>query len=348
MVIMQPNQQVPTTPPPYTPENSDYPPSQVSNVPEFLHLDPVQINKPKKSNKKLFILFVFCVTLCGIAAAGYWFYEQSKPDTLFYAAVSNAMSTKVAKREIKDEASTASGPLLATIESDFSDNKNAKSHIQYSYEPPKTPSGNTKNNISMKGEIVSKDDKSFQGRILNLSQNKLAGVSINRWYEVEMSNYKGNAIFDTFHLQKELKLLAPGLPFGNLSPDERGAVVDYMKASQIFKITHVQETSYENTPVKVMTLEAKSGDVAGFTKKMNEVFKMSLPGTSLPTDTVGSLKVWIDATSSRFIKVTSVPDSDKDNLAFHDETAISYPSSSTLPDVSAEKFAFLPPSRQLR
>lgn len=331
---MQPNQQ-------NSSEQNQYASGSLAgnpNVPEFLHLDPVTIQEPKPSRKKLFavIIGIFAI-LFAVGALAYWILMQNKPETLFYKAVANSMAAEIVKQEIKSNETSSKGSFAATATADFSNRDSIKSVMSYAYDPPKqTDSGSTKN-ISLEGAIAEKDNQGFYGRLTAVSRNPVSKLAVGQWYFVPLEDYKGASILDTFHLRESMHTLALGIPIGNFAADKSDKILQYMKEKNIYTVADAQDGTLNGVSVKVMTIDAADVAVSALMKQIADVLQIKLTGTVTTKNKVVSMKVWIDKDSGRFMKVQANNNPEKTDMAIYDEKTITYPGALDLPDVSRAK-----------
>lgn len=226
-----------------------------TNVPDYLHLDPVEIEQPKKSKKKLTALFVILSLLISLVICVWygWNWIASTSERNFYQALSNIMSLKYVERKYVLKINNSISTLNATDMLDCSSQTICKRQIEYT-NTINSPPQNQAIATSIGGNIVVSED-GYYTRITS-SSPPISGLPVlNQWYKLSSQPVGSVASLLSFQAL---------LPTGNYSNEQITKIINIMQTNHIFTLDGSSEAVIDGD--KTTKYQIKSD-----TKKLNQL-----------------------------------------------------------------------------
>lgn len=299
---MQPNQQYPpqNTPPV---QGDGYVSPSGSNVPEFLHLDPIPDPRQQKTKKRpLVIVCIIAATLLllGVAVA-VWYWNQGAYERRFYEVLDNMLKTSYISREYNVKVNDSES-VLASSATDYSNVSSPKTRIEYTAHPRGLSVGG-ESNPALSGEIVAIND-SFVARLSQAPKSLLPkGAELNKWYTIKNPTVNTKtvtaAVFDFLKLRRLFNTIYGLVPIANISKEQRAEIIDFMKLHKVYTI----DAATGDSGTTMYTISINSKAFSMLNDKIAEVLK--IPAADLiyqPADY--ALHILVDDNSASIKEIT--------------------------------------------
>jgi|GEM_PF-3445392 len=303
---MQPNQQYPPQNTPPVQGNSYVSPSG-SNVPEFLHLDPIAEPSAPKPKKKLLI---FLLAIIVVAMAGVLLYMYLRPGASqiaspdserFYAALEKLMQVDYVHREYDIDKKNPQRSLSITADSDLSNPALPKSILKFTANMGDDGSGTKE----YAGEYRIVKTNEYDGLLSSATKNAIPrGVELNQWYRFTSSSAADNTVFDyaLVGLESRSTVNSSQGPFviGNIKSDFRRQLMDLIKSKVVYAVTVDKDNTTDTVSVYTGTIDQTSvRELNALVAKLYGIQRVH----RLSTTSDDKMQLWIDNNSGRITKV---------------------------------------------
>ncbi len=310
------------------PSPNQYGQQPYSNAPEYLHMEPVQLDSPKPRKKLKFVLvaFVSIVLVCGIGAAIFWFTVQNSSENRYYSALDKMMQVSYVARKITVHSDTTGNSVVVDAKSDFSDPTRPKSTFSYTSKIVDTSDDNSLDTLERDGDIVVLDNgDDFISRITKYQTGGTKPeVTLNQWYKVD--NFRDTQLYDPGYTRKSVNNVLSQVVQGNFSDSDRHQLLDLMRARTVYTVHGSQPVKDGDKNYTVYSVSINYKGLKDVRKKLSELLDVDQP--SLPYITDSSAKVWVDNTTGLIAKITEeVKRTVDDEFSASNETLYSYPDS---------------------
>lgn len=312
----------------YPPRAQQSSPQPASNIPEYLHLDPISNQPARKMRRwRLILIITPLLALSAIAIVVAALTLSSNPSEKgFYKALDTLMMTAYIKRTISVD-NTAIGEKDTIIaETDFSSMKSPRSKASYTSVvtvqngPKAKPEQHT-----YSGEVITNPSDSYFGRFTSPAPNGFAKIVQNTWYKSASSRY----VVDPTGLHISLNNPLSQVLIGSIGDSERAQLLQTMISSGVYTINGSASKTVDDVNYTVYNVTI---NYAALTKVNNEMNKLLTIQQPRPTLTSSSQAVfWINTSTGRVTKITeSIKNGATVNAT--SETKYEYPSSLTIVD----------------
>jgi len=318
---MQPNQQdsnsqsAPSAPLPY-------------QVPDYLHLDPVN-GQVKKSNKKpLFIIVVIVFFIILVAGAiTFYLWQQKVPEQRLYGAFENLLQTPYVSRSETVTPANSTPILTADGSTDFTHSSAPKSTINYHFVRPSTTTAAS--NFESAGSLVVLNDTNFYGRLSKLPTRLIPkGAALNNWYTI--SNPTATTLtntaqdFDYAKLRYSFNTVYGILSVGDLSANNRTAVINYIQTNKIYTIISSNPQTVNGKKATVYSLKVNYPKLSDLDNTLANILNID-PSKTILSDNGTPLTIWVDNNSDKIIKLSQVSGSIANKDSVMAEETFAYP-----------------------
>lgn len=287
---------------------------------------PLSGMPPLPDNKKpkvvLWIAAAFVVVLIvGAIAYGLWSANQSNPDKVFRSAINNAFSTKRVTQSSSDgSTSQASMQLDATNVADPKVSVDASINIFGT-------------DIKLKGYGGLKNSYIYYSSFGSATADKEFGPIIGKWIQLRKNGALPAGVDQSVTILSDPRYIAFGdFMFGNFSNQDRQQLTDFVVNNKIYKYDSKSVTSDKVNGKKVLvypitenTAKLKELNVL-VAKKMGlkeSDIKSSL--SELSSRHVSNIKLYIDVSSKRLVKVTLADSGQKETNEYSDYNSSKFP-----------------------
>lgn len=294
----------------------------VSNVPEYLHLDPIDPRslQPKKSRKKLiFAVVTLIVVLVSAVVAGLTWYLSANQRG-FYEALEKQLQTAYVTQKI--EASSDDPKVLLTIDaaSQFAINSASKSNLSYSLSRPDKKLGTPPKEFKIEGQIIIVGPKTFHGKLTESpSRETVAPVDNDKWYAVDAKDGSDTALFDAIDTRLFIQTFVGGVPIGNYNQNDRNKIIDYAKANNVYSVSQIGSESLNGVQTTTYTVRTDAGKLNKLHTKINELAGLRTPAklSEKAAAAATEMTVWVDDASGRVVQVRQQAEKASYTVAFH-------------------------------
>lgn len=299
-----------------TPENQS-----ISNVPEYLHLDPIDPAslQPKKSRKKLVVIIVAAVILIGAIGAVAYVWLSSREQG-FYAALDKQLQTEYVIQQITAAADNPKAEMTMNILSQFGVGVAPKSDVTYSLSRPDVKVGTPPEGFVLKGETIITAPTTFYGKLTESPVFETsAPVVVDKWYVVASDNSLDVRLFDAVDARSFVQTFVGGLPIGNYDKDSRAKIIKYIIENKIYTVTQIGGDEVGGKKATVYTLKTTAGKLNGLHIEMNKLVDIT-PPVKLGDKAAAiesELTVWVDDATGQVIKTTQSDDGSSYGVTFN-------------------------------
>lgn len=292
---MQPNQQDP-----YQQQSTPYTPP--TNVPEYLHLDPVQGPAPKRSLKKIILIVLLAAVLVGLATAVALFVGQASPEQRFYSALENAMNTPYISRKISAVSDDAKTKLVAEVESDFSDVDRPKTKFSYTYTQPTTVTNLDEGSFTVRTNVSKPNASELYGKLAEAPADTLGkNIKLDQWYKLSISGFR---LFDPMNLGPVFDSAVSQIPIGNFDATETKKLIEYINKEKIYTLKQSRSESLGGRDATLYTVTIDKQKLANLASVINSKYSEHQYGPLLNQVTDNTYEILIDNKTNQFMKIS--------------------------------------------
>jgi hypothetical protein len=311
---MQPNQQ--NQNPQLPPSNYSQPtgngaapqqaqPANSSNVPDFLHLDPIvdPASKGSALKRKLYILLVFLLGVLAAGAAYYWFFIFNSVEERFMRAIEGGMQVAGISRSYEIEKPGRNSTI--TVVTDFSGDGYPKTDM-LAKNVVRFPGGSESSSTI---QTIITNDENYTFSVKAATPNSVpADINLNKWYRTDFhAAGRKDISYQISDIPSPLLLSsAQGIvPLGNFADGERKEILDYIRLNQVYIVDSVLKNTEDTkslTGFKVYYDIAKINDL---NKKLSEVRNASHAfSIQKPYPQYQETVFWFEDATGKFVKLT--------------------------------------------
>lgn len=304
-------------------EQNPVPPVQpVSNVPEYLHMEPIPDSALRKKGgaKKSIIWALLIILLITGSGAGiaYWLSSQKYHDEAFYQAIESTMGISHVSRDYSFASdSTVGDELSLKIISDFSDQPNPISRAEY--ELSRTDQG-----VVVKGEQLVANQNRLYSKLLKSDGMKDSKFAMDSWYQLDAS--KTNAatyLFDSMKLRHNINTPLGIVITGVASAPQREQFVDRLRTDGIYEIKGNKRQQLDGVGMDVYSVSIRTDGLAKIIKEFAQQTKQQVPRDLLAVDNMNKdVDFWINTDTGYIQKVTYSTHASFSNPGFKGELNI--------------------------
>jgi hypothetical protein len=297
----------------------------VSNIPEYLHMEPIPEPVPPKSKKKLVALVALVVAVTIAIASGVfaYIYMSGESDRQLSRALEGSLSAPYFTQIITMTVDSKNQQVAET-KYDLSDPSQPKSHSTFMIDTER---------LSVAGEVVTVNASVYYVRFTELPKNTAMtkGVVADKWYKVTRANLKSAPeLIRAFNFDQAAPPLFGSVIVGNFDVDSAGALMEYINSSAIY--TYGGTSGGDQSIVYDVTLDSKH--IAELNKKMAEQTGKTLPTQYSAMAKNKSFKLNYDLTvnkqTGKVVQLTQIPSADEKDKSVVTTTTYTYPDSITV------------------
>ena len=313
---MQPNEQDPNTQssmsppnppaePPVSSESSSQP--LLYQVPEYLKLDPIVEQKPRKLKKKFIVSTIILSTVLLIVAVVFliWSWYRDAPMRNFMKVLETSLSTPYLSRIYTISSKNPDTNVSIDSKTDLTDPLHPKSSFSYKYFKS-VQQDSSVFQVTIVGDVAILGNNLFEGRLTQVPKVLLSpsqNIQLDQWYSMDESSL---SVFDMPGLHLLVNNPHGSLIVGNFNADIRKVLVDYIRDNKIYVITEVSSDHLDNRSVTKYSLAVNDEQLLKLNKKVADLIGdksyVQSPGSSKTFD----MTVWVDDSSNRVVKTSNV------------------------------------------
>lgn len=297
----------------------------VSNIPEYLHMEPIPEPVPPKSKKKFVALVALAVTVVVAIASGVfaYIYMSGETDRQLSRALESSLSAPYLTQKITTTLDSKDQRSLET-KYDISNPAQPKSHSVFSINTDR---------LSIAGEAVTVSGSVYYIRFTALPEDAAMtkGIVADKWYKATRANMKSAPeLIQAFDFSQTVPPLFGSVIVGNFGADTVSALMAYVNLSGMYAYTGVSSVDQN----AVYNLSVDSKHIAGLNKKLAEQ-----TGKTLPTQYGAMAKnksfklsyvLTVDKQTGKVERLVQAPDADEKDKTVVTTITYAYPDSVTV------------------
>ena len=289
-----------------------------SNVPEYLHMDPITEPPKKRKLRKGPIFIVATVILAVILGAVFFVFTYKTPESRLYEAIESLMSTKYIPRDIAVHRSELDGVISIAADSDFSTPSKPRTQLEYKYD------GFSKDNL-LTGEIITLDGEHYAGRVTSTPVVIPGNIKTNVWYKAKSSTpFRDNP--DVFGVYEDTNNSVGSLLLGSYPADNIKKIVELLQSEEIYKIESSASKTQDGMKGTQYVLAVNHEKLNKLVGDINIDLGMKLkPPVITSTNTI---EVFVSNESGSVVRI--IEKVKQEDLDVKVETKLSYPDTITL------------------
>ncbi len=308
------------------PEQQTQTPQTSSNVPDYLGMEPINNQKPKRVNKIFGVLVgLIIIALVGLGGLFGWSWLQGESERQFYLAIENTMRAEIVSRTLTQTNHDPSSLLSVMAISDFSTEGTSKSSVEFDFSYM-LPSKKTFRLIGAE-KVLNEDGVLFSlSKYPDIVYTK--NIEKDLWYSMSNDDDESMEIYDPLDLRYVKNTFIPGIPVGIVSGD---GVVSLMKTSKTFNIVSRDSEVIDGKQAHVFVLSSTYSKLKELDNKIASITKLSADSIFAKNgkNTV-SYKLWVDDATNRIVKArVDTKTSLGADIATY-EVNVTYPSTSSI------------------
>lgn len=293
----------------------------VSNIPEYLHLDPIPEPKPPKSKKKTIAIVSFAVIIilsigAGIAAL---LYMSGETDRRLYGAIENLMSVRYVTQKTVTTYESKTERMIET-KYDLTDPAQPKSQSNFTIDTKR---------LSAAGELVTSGKSEYFVRFTKLSENESKPkIIVGTWYKVKKSNIeRAPELIRSFHFDRIVPPVYGNVVLGNFDSGVAETLVTFIKSSSMYAYT----ASANEAESMAYNLSLDSRHVGELNIKLAKQLDVSPPSLYDAMAKAKSFKMKyelvIDRQTGNISQIRQVPDDNEKDKSAITTVTYSFPNS---------------------
>lgn len=291
----------------------------VSNVPEYLHLDPIPEPQAPKSKKKLIAIISAVIVLIVAIAAGaaVLLYMSGETDRRLYGAIENLMSSRYVTQKTVVMFESKTTRMMET-KYDLSAPGQPKSHSNFNIDTEI---------LSVAGEMVVVDRNEYFIRFTRLPEDdSQSKIDIDTWYKVQKTNLKNAPdLIRSFNFDRVIPPVYGEIILGNFGGDVVDPLMTFIRNNGMYAYT----SAADETEQTVYTLSLDSKHVGELNKQLAKQLGVVVPSQYDAMAKNKSYKMeyalTINKQSGKVQQITQMPDNDEKNKTVTTTVTYTYP-----------------------